>query len=641
MRTAWTILSRSARPDPVTGGTVERGAVEEHERRMEPDRGDADEERGPTWVRPGLRISVVILGASHALAGAARESMNEDGISYLDMGEALVRADWSAAVNAVWSPLYPAILGAAVGIGGSSPQGELGSVHAANFFIFVLALLCFEWFWFGAASPLREPFRRGDRGRALPPWGWAALGYGLFAWTTLVLIRVWSVTPDLLLAALLFLAGGLLLRIGRRAVATSTWAIFGGVLAVAYLAKAVMFPLAFVFLAVAFLLRPGRRAATGLLVGVAAFILLAGPWVTVLSVEKGRFTFGEAGRLTYLRYVHDVPYPHWRPEAAPETVTAPKHPTEQIFRDPDVFAFASPVAGTYPPGYDPSYWYEGVSAPFEVSELADRAARSLPFYFELFVERQGGLVAAFLLVFTVAWGSRRAPGRPATGLDGPWRPGLGLVAVVVAALAGYALVYVEGRYVGAFLVLLWAGLLGPVRVPDTEVGGRVLGAASFVGALFLALQLGAFHATMGARVLEFPSQGEPEQEVATGPRAAITSAGATDPTRAATAARLWGLGPADRIAFVGYAFGATFARLADLRIVAEVPWSEAPEFWALSPDRRAEALQALARAGARAVVAEERPRGDPPAGWERMGGTHYLVRPLPSDEFAVTAVEVR
>src|SRR5215468_10379470 len=37
---------------------------------------------------------------------ASRHEMNGDGIPYLDIGDAYFRADWSAAINASWSPLY-------------------------------------------------------------------------------------------------------------------------------------------------------------------------------------------------------------------------------------------------------------------------------------------------------------------------------------------------------------------------------------------------------------------------------------------------------------------------------------------------------------------------------------------------------
>jgi hypothetical protein len=53
---------------------------------------------------------ILVLGLLQAWAG--RHSMQSDGISYLDMGDAIVRGDWRMALNGYWSPLYPFLLGA-------------------------------------------------------------------------------------------------------------------------------------------------------------------------------------------------------------------------------------------------------------------------------------------------------------------------------------------------------------------------------------------------------------------------------------------------------------------------------------------------------------------------------------------------
>ncbi len=55
-----------------------------------------------------LRIScwVVALALAAAHGWAQRFTMNADGISYLDIGDAYWRGDWHNAINAYWSPLY-------------------------------------------------------------------------------------------------------------------------------------------------------------------------------------------------------------------------------------------------------------------------------------------------------------------------------------------------------------------------------------------------------------------------------------------------------------------------------------------------------------------------------------------------------
>jgi hypothetical protein len=61
-----------------------------------------------------FRLLAIALGALHTWAAIASYSMSEDGISYLDMGDAYLRGDWTMAVNSVWSPLYSWILGLAM-----------------------------------------------------------------------------------------------------------------------------------------------------------------------------------------------------------------------------------------------------------------------------------------------------------------------------------------------------------------------------------------------------------------------------------------------------------------------------------------------------------------------------------------------
>jgi hypothetical protein len=267
------------------------------------------------WLPTFFRLLAVGLGGLHTWAAAAQQSMSEDGISYLDMGDAYWRGDWGMAINTVWSPFYSWILGLTMKVLRPPMGWEFPVVHLVNFAIYLIALVSFEYFWHQLTHAKR---RRGEAGGGdewvgLPGWAWDSLGYVLFIWSSLSLIKIWAVTPDMLTAAFVYLAGGLLIRIGMGGARWGAFAAFGLVLGLAYLAKAAMFPLAFVFLGVG-LLAAGelRWAAPRILVALFAFLFLAAPFVAVLSLSKGRVTFGDAGKITYLRYGNGVPYPHWR-----------------------------------------------------------------------------------------------------------------------------------------------------------------------------------------------------------------------------------------------------------------------------------------------------------------------------------------
>ena len=69
------------------------------------------DEANASKIRGIFRALAFGLGSLHTYAAVKSQSMNADGIAYLDIGDAYFRADWANAINAVWSPLYSWILG--------------------------------------------------------------------------------------------------------------------------------------------------------------------------------------------------------------------------------------------------------------------------------------------------------------------------------------------------------------------------------------------------------------------------------------------------------------------------------------------------------------------------------------------------
>ena len=79
---------------------------------------------------------------------------------------------------------------------------------------------------------------------------------------------------------------------------------------------------------------------------------------------------------------------------------------------------------------------------------------------------------------------------------------------------------------------------------------------------------------------------------------------------------------------MGYAFGAHFARLAGVRIVAQLQSRDAPRFWEASGSTREQVLDAFAEAGAKAIIAEQAPPDASRNGWRRIGDTsHWAYLP--------------
>ena len=141
-----------------------------------------DEIPGFVWL---LRILAVILGTIHTWAAAISHSMNADGISYLDMGDAYLRGDWDVAINSVWSPMYSWILGSVLKIVKPSMEYEFPLVHVINFGIYLLAMICFEHLWRNLRKyqQIFVETENSSKWNSFPKWIWWGLGYSIFVFS--------------------------------------------------------------------------------------------------------------------------------------------------------------------------------------------------------------------------------------------------------------------------------------------------------------------------------------------------------------------------------------------------------------------------------------------------------------------------
>src|SRR2546427_6675694 len=75
-----------------------------------------------------------------------RNVIENDTISHLDMADAYLRRDWSAAVSGYWNPLYAWLLALALWIARPSAYWEYPTVHFVLFLAFPFAFGCFDFF---------------------------------------------------------------------------------------------------------------------------------------------------------------------------------------------------------------------------------------------------------------------------------------------------------------------------------------------------------------------------------------------------------------------------------------------------------------------------------------------------------------
>lgn len=214
--------------------------------------------------------------------------LNPDAIAYARIADYYAQGKWELAVTGYWGPLLSWFMVPWLKLG-VAPLAAARVVMALSAVVF----LC------GALAVFRA-FRLPRV--ALLTGAWLAAGWSVF-WS------VRNITPDLLLAGLVSLAVSATLRgslaPGKQRTLMSAGAWWG----LAYLAKAVALPLAGLTVAglILFALRNrppnGKRLDTPL-IGRLAMVwagsaLLAGPWIGVLSLHYGKFTFSTTGPIAH------------------------------------------------------------------------------------------------------------------------------------------------------------------------------------------------------------------------------------------------------------------------------------------------------------------------------------------------------
>lgn len=554
-----------------------------------------------TRLEVGFWLLAIGLGFVHVWADH-HYLVNADAMSYLDIAEAYLRRDWNTAVNAYWSPLYSWLIAIALLIIKPSPYWKFTVLHLVNFGMYLFALGCFS---FLAREIVRAHRQRTVLGFvALPDWALLALGYSLVIWSSLFLISVPLESPDMLVAAFVYLATAILLRIRRYPSGWTAYIGLGIVLGVGFLAKSVMLPLAVVFLfGCLFVAGNLRHALPRVALAGVFFVLVAGPFVFAMSRAKGSLTTGKTGALNYLWTTNHVINTHWQGEE-PGSGT-PAHATRKIFDDPPVFEFAEPVGGTYPVWYDPTYWYEGSVSSFDWRGQFIVVAKALSSYYEIFQKwgLQYGLAVAVISFFLLS----RTEQRLIHDLRDQWT----LLLPAMAGLGLYALVNVQGRYVASFLVLFWLALFAAVRLSRTPNAERFLRVVVVVLAGSIVLTTLASSTTETIVTLRQLAHGE-------------------DPARheqwqVAEGLREQGLTSNDMVAYIGRSTRGFWAHLLQLRIIAEIRRDKIGDFWDADANRKTQVINAFAGTGVKAVVAEKPPAVADLSNWRRIRETDYYV----------------
>jgi hypothetical protein len=530
--------------------------------------------------------------------------MGNDGVPYLDMADAYLRGDWHTALNGFWNPLYAWLIGLDFLIFRPSRYWEYPVVELLNFGIYAATVASFEYFLRGWLASKREDDEDEVAVRVI--------AYGLFLFSSLILIGVWTVNADMLVAAFFYAALGVLLRAHYAKTASAmTSVILGTTLAAGYYSKAVMFPLSIVLLLIAWRVLRWRRA----LIAACVFGLLSAPLIAGVSKATGHLTFGDSGRLNYGWYVNGVALRHW--EGGPVGVGQPQHPPRMLLDSPGVYEFGSAFPEvTYPLHYDDAYWYQGLRVRIDPRGMAGSMRTNLQWILQHLVLQAGG----FLLGWGICFLLYKNKVRILRNLSATWPAWSASLAAVLL----YCLVHVETRYIGAFATVLLLTAYTAIRVP-----GKLLAVSIAVVGLMWAV-VGSAGLTLEARTHQGHST---SANVSSQTAKGFQKLGLHAPNvwwQVATGLQEMGLHANDKVASVCWSNRSSvlWARLARAHIVAETD-CDVVDFWQLSEVDQRRVLAALARSGASMAVSDETPPDAArAAGWRQVGSTHYYAYSL-------------
>jgi len=396
----------------------------------------------------------------------------------------------------------------------------------------------------------------------------------------------------------------------------------GAVLGFGYLAKTAMLPIGCGFiLANLMATHAFRRGLPRVLLATTVFALVVAPFIVAISVSKHRFTIGDSGRLNYSWSVNkNTRWLHWQGDVLGSGV--PVHPTRIVLGEPRIYEFAGPISGTFPPWYDPTYWYEGVNVYFDLrQQLSAFISNGKRLVSVLFQARPSKLVTLLCLT----WLTLSIKQYHAKEFSNLWI----IVFPAFLAMLIYAAVIVLPRYIAPFAVLSILAVLRGVQMPENQKAQRILKYLTVVLVLsFIIVTAWKPVREVFANLEKKRNHQEPHLQ-----------------WQVAKYLESLGVKPGDRVASVGYTFLPAWARLGRTKVVAEMPSFNL--FW-LTNSENQKVIDTFAKTGAKVAVGTpvlfrddpDVPEnlqpgtyvGTPPSGWQQIENTEVFVYVLPNSQ---------
>jgi len=570
-----------------------------------------DKSRWPMLL--AMLAATLVFGAFEGVYG--RVEYSGDAISYLNVVRAIHGGDWHAVFSPYWGLGYPLLLSAWLPLFPSDPGGEWDGILCLNLVILILTFFSFYRLVRLAFELIQG--RVGKTGTAAERFLLIA-ALPVFLSTEVSIDNVSRVSPDMLVACLVFASVGTLLEMVRQPNSRNAVTL-GFCLGLGYLVKGIFLPLSLAFLGIECILLWRKDAAKLVAMSLASMAIFAIPYAAGLSWAYGRPTLGEVGSLNYAWYVNGLQMDvFW--QGGPAEFGAPLHPPQQVSHDPSIFLFDGPHAVTYAPWFNPPYYFEGYRHFFDAKRQIQEIIRDLRALASIFSKRL--VLYILLLALILRWRNADDRGRFVAGYHKLWP----LAATAFLGLTIYVLVYLQPRHVASFVALVLLGLCLGVVGTDDGAFDRAIPPRLRAG--LLAILLAAWVAT--AAEPTGLDDVKPVEHLAK-QKTFYNS----DQSKTAQYLLQTGLHPGDKVAWVADYFEithCTWAYIDHLKIVGEIggelldpPRDELGAFWRSAPEERKRMLEIFHHAGARLVVALTMPSYADPSGWERVPDTDMWV----------------
>lgn len=559
-------------------------------------------------------LLMLLAGAGYALYDSYQ--LDGDALSFMDIGDALLRHDWPRVVNAYWNPLYAGALAVGQAVARPSRWDELQVFYWVNFVIFAAAIGACLFFVRSMTLLRAKAFVQDGERSVFSARAMQFVSLALLFFSYQRELSLGKVRSDALLLVFLLLAGGMFFRVQRRA--WGWFPLLGATLGLAYLTKS------FAFLPTAALLggtavygilrqrgQDRQRTVVGAMVAGVCFLAVAGPYIAAISKRQGHLTTGDSGPMNYAFDVdgtvrfHAFNHPG---EGAGRARVNFRHHEQLLLADPPVYSYAPHAWGTVPLWFDPAYWDNRIVPRFYLQGQIERLERSVVQLVRFLVAHPEGLVVVLVLL---------AAG---CGFRQPWREMRLLLPILGWGLLMFAIympVDLQDRYLtGAFLLVLLPGM-ALLRRPQKGGLGRT---PAIMAVLLALLALADAARDLGERRRTLIVTGYPR------------GAYSMETYPAADGLAKLGVKPGDRLACLGDQAcypDPYWVRLAGAQLFAQVDTlnRDPAALWRGYPNKQ-QIVERLRGQGVKVLVAMFGPATRQPEGWVQLGSSNLYGLPL-------------